>query len=142
MQMRGRLRKARTSFWLSATGASMYDSANVYAAGPSREVAAPIRRPADRLNFNLRVDHALNKSHTLRGSLQRNATDAENLGVGAYDLPDRAFSRTASESLLRLSESGPLSKLWFAESRLQVRRVNSDNSSDFERPTVRVLDAF
>jgi len=142
MNLSGTLLKDRTSFSLSATGASMYDSANVYAAGPNREVAAPIRRPADRLNFILRVDHAVNKSHTLRGSFQRNGTDAENLGVGAYDLPDRAFSRSAGENLLRLSESGPLSKLWFAESRLQVRRVDNENTSDFERPTVRVLDAF
>ena len=142
MNLSGTLLKDRTSFSLSATGASMYDSANVYAAGPNREVAAPIRRPADRLNFNLRVDHALNKAHTLRGSFQRNGTDADNLGVGAYDLPDRAFSRTAGESLLRLSESGPLSRLWFAESRLQVRRVDNENTPDFERPTVRVLDAF
>ena len=142
MNLSGTLLKDKTSFSLAMTGASMYDSANVYAAGPSRGVAAPIRRPADRLNFNLRVDHALNRSHTLRGSFQRNGSDAENLGVGAYDLPDRAFSRSASESLLRFSESGPLSKLWFAESRLQVRRVDNQNSSDFERATVRVLDAF
>jgi hypothetical protein len=138
----GTLLKDRTSFSLSTGITSLYDSANVYAAVPNRGVAAPIRRPADRLNFNLRVDHALNKSHTLRGSFQQNGSDSRNLGVGNFDLPDRAYARTASESLLRLSESGPLSRLWFAESRLQVRRATTTSAADFEAPTVRVLDAF
>ena len=142
MNLSGTLLKDRTSFSLSAGVTSLYDSANVYAAVPNRGVAAPIRRPADRLNFNLRVDHALNKSHTLRGSFQQNGNDSRNLGVGNYDLPDRAYSRTGSESLLRLTESGPLSRLWFAESRLQIRRADTESASDVEAPTVRVLDSF
>jgi hypothetical protein len=88
------------------------------------------------------VDHALTKAHTLRGSLQQNNNDQRNLGVGNFDLADRSYTRTSSDSVLRLSESGPLSRLWFAESRLQLRRSTGDSVSDFETPTVRVLDAF
>jgi hypothetical protein len=94
------------------------------------------------LNFNLRVDHAVNRSHTLRGSFQQTGGEQRNLGVGNYDLADRGYSRTASESLFRLSEGGPLSRWWYAESRLQVRRSTSESVSSFEGPTVRVLDAF
>jgi carboxypeptidase family protein len=142
LNLSGTLLKNRTSFSLSAGGASLYDSANIFAALPGRSVIAPIRRPADRLNVNLRVDHALNKSHTLRGSFQQNDNDQRNLGVGNFDLADRSYSRASSDRVLRLSESGPLSRLWFAESRLQVRRASGDNVSDVEAPTVRVLDAF
>ena len=87
----GTLLKDRTSFSLAAGGASLYDSANVYAAVPGRARDGAVRRPSDRLNFNLRVDHALNKAHTLRGSFQQNGNEQRNLGVGNYDLPDRAF---------------------------------------------------
>ena len=142
LNLSGTLIKGRTSFSLSAGGASLYDSANIFAAVPGSSVIAPIRRPADRLNFNLRVDHALTKAHTLRGSLQQNNDDQRNLGVGNFDLADRSYTRTSSDSVLRLSESGPISRLWFAESRLQVRRATSDSVSDFETPTVRVPDAF
>jgi len=142
LNLSGTLLKDRTSFSLAAGGASLYDSANIFAQGPDNSLVTPIRRPSDRLNFNLRVDHAINKSHTLRGSLQQNGNEARNLGVGSYDLPDRAYRRDASESLLRISESGPLSRLWYADSRLQVRRTTSDSASALERPTVRVLDAF
>jgi hypothetical protein len=138
----GTLLKDRTSFSLSAGGASLYDSANIFAAVPGSALAAPVRRPSDRLNFNLRVDHAINKSHTLRGSFQQSGGDQRNLGVGNYDLADRAFARTTSENLFRLSESGPLSRLWYAESRLQIRHATSESVSAFEGPTIRVLDAF
>jgi hypothetical protein len=142
LNLSGTLKKDRTSFSLSAGGASLYDSAYIFAAVPGRSLNAPVRRPSDRMNFNLRVDHALNKSHTLRGSFQQNDNDLRNLGVGSFDLEDRAFTRTSSDSVLRLSESGPLGRLWFAESRLQVRRASSASISAFEAPTVRVLDAF
>ena len=142
VNLSGTLLEERTSFSLSAGGASLYDSANIFAAVPGSALAAPVRRPADRLNFTLRIDHAVNKSHTLRGSFQQSGGDQRNLGVGNYDLADRAFARTASESLFRISESGPLSRFWYAESRLQVRHATNDSVSAFEAPTIRVLDAF
>ena len=88
----GTLRKERTSFSLSAGGASLYDSANIYAAtADGHAQAAPIRRPSDRINFNGRLDHALTKAHTLRANFQQNGNDQRNLGVGGFDLPERAF---------------------------------------------------
>jgi hypothetical protein len=142
LNLSGTLRKERTSFSLSAGEASLYESAYIFAAVPGRPVNAPVRRPSDRKNVNLRVDHALDKAHTLRASFQQNDNDFQNLGVGSFDLADRAFNRTSSDSVLRLSESGPLSRLWFAESRLQIRRADSVSASGFEVPTIRVLDAF
>jgi hypothetical protein len=140
----GTLVKDRTSFSLATGGSILYDSANIYAAIPSDTDGASktVRRPAERMNVNLRVDHALTKSHSFRASFQRNAGTQENLGVGNYDLSDRAYSRTAGENLLRVSESGPLSRYWFAESRLQLRRVTNEIDPSTELPTVRVLDAF
>ena len=138
----GTLLKDRTSFSLSAGGASLYDSAYVFAALVDGKRTAPIRRPSDRINFNGRVDHALTRSHTLRGSFQQNTNDQRNLGVGSFDLSERAYGRTSTDSILRISESGPLARAWFAESRLQVRRAEAESISSLESPTVRVLDAF
>ena len=144
MNLSGTLLKDRTSFSLAAGAASLYDSANIFAAvpGPGGSLSSSVRRPSDRTNVNLRVDHALTRAHTLRASFQRNDTTQHNLGVGSFDLDDRAFTRTGSENLFRLSENGPLTPHWFADSRLQVRRAASDSVSAFETPTVRVLDAF
>ena len=117
----GTLRKERTSFSLSAGGAAVYDSANIYAATGAGTQAAAVRRPSDRLNFTGRIDHAINRSHTLRAMYQQNDNDQRNLGIGSFDLSERAFGRRAFERMLRLSESGPLAKAWFGEMRLQLR---------------------
>jgi len=138
----GTLLKQRTSFSLSAGGASLYDSASIFAAIPEGTVSSNVRRPAERVNFNGRIDHALSKAHTLRVSVQRNADRQENLGVGGFDLTERAYARRSDDRLLRLAESGPLSKNVFAESRLQLRWQSNRADSAFELPTVSVLDAF
>ena len=139
----GTLRKERTSFSLSAGGASLYDSANVNAFTPDGSRAAlPVRRPSDRLNFNGRLDHATNTAHTLRVNLQTNGNEQQNLGVGGFELNDRSYTRTNEDSLLRLSESGPWSRSLFGENRLQIRHTTGTALSAVEAPAVRVLDTF
>src|SRR5688572_8486820 len=93
VNLSGTLRKERTSFSLSATGAALYDSANVYADTTTGFQNNAIRRPSDRMNFNGRLDHAVNTSHTLRANLQTNGSETSNLGVGGFDLEERAYSR-------------------------------------------------
>src|SRR4030095_16560530 len=118
VNLSGTILKDRTSFSFAAGGASLYDSANIFAAVPggTSSLSTAVRRPSDRANVSLRVDHAIDKSHTLRGSFQRNTGTQENLGVGGYDLQDRAYTRTVAEDIFRISESGRLSRYWFAES--------------------------
>ncbi len=142
LNLSGTLRKERTSFSLSAAGTTLYDSANIFAGTLNGVHTNAIRRPSDRLNFNGRLDHALNNAHTLRGNVQTNANQAWNLGVGGYDLSTRAYSRRTDEALVRLSESGPLSRTLFAETRFQLRRQDNDAFSDLEARTERVLDTF
>ena len=139
----GTLLKNRTSFSLTAVGASLYDSANVFAALPDgTRGAVPLRRPAERMNFNGRLDHSLSTSHTLRANLQQSDDNKQNLGVGNFDLSERGYARDTRDSILRLSESGPWSRSMFGESRLQVRRQSMASLSATEAPTTRVLDAF
>ena len=138
----GTLWKERTSFSLSAGGAALYDSANIFAATTDGRRTAAVRRPSDRVNIMGRVDHALSRSHTLRATYQQNDNDQRNLGIGSFDLDERAFARTSRDSTLRVSESGPLAKSWFGETRLQLRRGDMDSTAAVETATVRVLDAF
>ena len=142
LNLSGTLRKERTSFSLSATGVSLFDSANIFAETVTGLQSNAVRRPSDRINFNGRLDHALNTAHTLRANLQQNLNEQDNLGVGGFDLEERAFSRTNDDLLLRLSESGPWRRNVFGESRLQVRRQATASASMLEARTVRVLDTF
>src|SRR6185295_1016628 len=138
----GTLLKGRTSFSLSAGGASVYDSASILAAVPSGTVNSNVRRPSDRVNVTARVDHALTKGHTLRISFQENQNNQHNLGAGGFNLAERAYARTSNDRLFRIAESGSLSRNVFAETRVQLHWSSTDATSSSELPTVQVLDAF
>jgi Carboxypeptidase regulatory-like domain len=140
--MTGSLIKDRTGFSFTTNGVNGYDSRTLNAALPERNLAGSVRRPSDRANFMARVDHALSKSHSMRASYQRNGTTSENLGVGDFDLPARAYSREATEDLFRWSVTGPLSPTLFSETRFQARRQTSLSESFTDAPAILVLDAF
>jgi hypothetical protein len=138
----GTLKKDRTGFSFTSNGVNAYDSRTLNAALPEQHISGSVRRPADRANFSARVDHALTTSQTLRASYQRNGTRSRNLGVGDFDLPARAYSRDTSEDVFRLSQSGPLGRNFFTETRFQVRRQSNESASLTDAPTLQVLDAF
>jgi hypothetical protein len=132
----------RSSFSLSAQQARLFDTGSLLAATPDGTRAEPVRRPTDRLLVSARFDQALGQAHALRMSYQRTATDLRNLGVGGFDLPERAFSTASTDNVFRLSENGPVGRRFFSESRLQIRWLATDAESAFDGPATRVLDAF
>ena len=142
LTLSGTIKKDRTGFSFTSNGVNAYDSKTINAALPERNVAASVRRPADRANFSARVDHALTKSHTLRAGYQRNGTSSSNLGVGDFDLPARAYSRDTTEDVVRISQTGPIGRNLFNETRVQWRNQSMAQSSFTDAPTLQVLDAF
>lgn len=132
----------KSSFSVSVQQARLFDSGNVLAAVSGSTVAQAIRRPAERTNINARFDQAVGDGHLLKFSYQRSANQLRNLGVGSFDLFERAFQTTTSEDVFRVSENGAVGRRGFSESRLQVRSSRTAAESATEAPTVRVLDAF
>ncbi len=138
----GTLWKNRTGFTFSSSGANGYDSRTIFAALPGTRLSDVIRRPSERAGFSARLDHALSKAHSLRVSYQRNGSDNDNLGVGDFDLPERAYSRWTDEDVFRASMSGPVGRRFFNESRFQVRSSDTASESLTKTPALIVLDAF
>jgi hypothetical protein len=138
----GPLWKERTSLALSADGTSAYDSKTIVAALPDGLFNGLVRRPTRTLNLSARIEHALNKTHTMRAEYQRNASRLENLGVGDFDLPERAFSTNRAEHILRVSDSGVVLKRFVNEIRFQTSWLRTDSHAAFDLPTITVLNAF
>ena len=112
----GTLLKDRTSFSLSAGGASLYDSANVSRAADGSRARRSRRPPHDRINFNGRLDHALTKSHTLRADYQQNVDDQRESRRRQLRSAGRAYSRTADdERMLRSPRADRWGRRWFGE---------------------------
>lgn len=138
----GPLLAKRTSLFLTAEGSLSFDSKTIVAAVPAGAFSALVRVPARLLNLSSRVEHVLTKYHTLRAEYQRNASAQNNLGVGNFDLPERAFSSTQVENLLRVSDTGPFYKRFVNEVRLQMRWQNIDLLPANFTPAIQVLNAF
>jgi hypothetical protein len=73
------------------------------------------------LSVNALVDYAVTRDQVLRLGYQQSHNSQANLGVGAYDLPERAYSAAASEHRLRFQEAGPIGRRFFASTQLQIR---------------------
>ncbi len=133
----------RSSFSVNAEVTRQFDTDTLLAAlGGGIRLAEPVRRPVDGSSVNGRFDQALGAAHALRVNYQRTAVDQRNLGIGGFNLLERAFSTESSQNVLRISESGPLGRRFFSETRLQIQRERSESASAVEAPAVRVLDAF
>ena len=143
MSLSGTIRPNKTSFSMNFGGTDQYTSPNLLAVLPDGStVSDSLRSPADALNFNGRLDHALNQDHAIRVSFDRSSRESRNQGIGGFNLTDRAFRSSSSTNTLRLSESGPFGRRMFSESRLQLVWGSTSSESAIEAPTLRVLDAF
>jgi hypothetical protein len=142
LEFSGPLWKNHTSMFFNLDGLNSFDTKTIVAALPTGNFADLIRRPTRRLNLQTRIEHALSKTHTLRSEYQRNANRQENLGVGNFDLAERAYMSDSAEHLFRLSDSGALGKKLFNEIRFQSlwREVGLRSLSNAQ--TIIVLDAF
>jgi hypothetical protein len=121
-----------------------YDTPILRAAVPNGTVSQTLGQRVPQNNFSLSalVDYALTKDQTLRVGVSGSHFTSENLGVGAYDLPGRAFSATSSNVAVRMQETGPIGRRFFINSRLGINNVRNSSRSDLEAMTTIVNDAF
>jgi hypothetical protein len=142
----GALVEGRTSFSANINGQSQYSTPALNIAGPTGatrfEVLKNRRTPREMINLSGIVDHALTRDQALKVSYNLGRQELHNLGVGNYDLPERAYGGRQMQNQLRVQEAGPLGRRAFMNTRLAVRRLDIDFTSDTEAPTIIVLDAF
>ena len=140
----GSLVQNRTSFNLNVGGVSSFVTPNLNAAllTGTKSEALGVRRPTDQLSVNATVDHALTKDQTLRVAFNRFGRWSENLGIGDYDLPERAYETESVNYSMRAQHVGPLGRRFFINTRVQSVWNDSTTRSVLEAPTIRVLDAF
>jgi hypothetical protein len=140
----GALIQGRTSFSLNINGQNQYTTPIVNVAGVNGTTSQTLRLRAPRefLNVNGIVDHAMTKDQTLRVSYSLNRQELRNLGVGNYDLPERAWGGRQLNNNVRIQEAGPLGRRAFMNTRFGYQQMDLDLSSQVEAPTIIVLDAF
>ena len=138
----GPIVKGKTSVTFSAEGNASYDAQTIVAATPAGDVRDQVRRPNDVVNANLRVEHALSAGNSIRAEYQRRTQDRSNMGVGDFDLLERAYESDATTDTVRLRNTRLFGKKVFSELKFEFVQTSSENTSFSSSPTLRVLDAF
>jgi hypothetical protein len=140
----GALLKDKSSFYFSAYGIDSYDTPNLNVAKPAgtQQLALGLKSPRDNLYINGQVDYAVSLDQTLRFAYNLSRFTTDNIGVGGYDEPERAYATESNVNNLRIQHFGPLGRRAVSRSRLQLFWSDADTRSAIQAPTIRVLDAF
>lgn len=142
LSFQGPLVEGKTGLSISAEGNNSYDSRTIVAFLPGQTIADQVRRPTDRMNVNVRLEHAISPSNSLRAEYQHRVNDRENLGVGDFDLIERAYETNSTTDLVRLRNTRVLGKKAFSELRIELQQNESTDVSASMEPAVRVLENF
>lgn len=133
----------KSSFSLFMGGRKQFDTpVATFTTAEGKQSALLGRRPNDGWNANAMFDYALTTAHTLRAGYSQNSSTRSNLGIGGFDLQERAYSSESSNHELRIQEQGPLGKNAFFNTRLEVSVNRNASVAALEAQTIRVLDGF
>jgi hypothetical protein len=138
----GPLAKNKTSLSIIADGNMSYDARTIVATTPGGVVNDQVRRPVEGLNVTARLEHVLGGGNTLRAEFSRRDNAQRNLGVGDFDLMERAFETDAVTDTLRARNTKVYGKKLFSELRVELSRSETTQLPASSAPTIRVLDQF
>ena len=137
----GTIKPNKSSFSLFLGGRKQFDTpVATYTTNGRKHRQLLGRRPNDGWNLNGMVDYALTTQHMLRVGYSQNQSSRSNLGIGGFDLAERAYSSESRSNQLRMQEAGPVGKNAYLNTRLQLRLNKNSSVSQLEAPTIRVLD--
>ncbi|MPY86892.1 MAG: hypothetical protein GEU99_03125 [Luteitalea sp.] len=138
----GPLVKNKTSIALEVGGTSAFDAQTIVATRPEGPLSDVVNQEFQQMNVEVRLDHALTSTHTLHAEYQRRTGERGNLGVGQYDLAERAYANEDFRNILRISDMGTFGKKVFNEFRLEYSWEGEDVRSLSDAVTIDVQNAF
>ena len=143
VNFQGPIAKGKTGLTVSFDGNSAYESRTINAQAPSgAPVTGLAEVPGAAMNFNARVEHLMGPASQLQLEYSRRENDRSNLGVGDFDLPERAYATDNSTDTFRLRATTVVAKKLFSELRFSVIDSTLSTTSSSTLPTVRVNEAF
>jgi hypothetical protein len=141
INVQGPLVKGRTGLSISADGNASYSSRTIVAASPTGDVFGQVRQPTDGLNTSIRIVHQISDDNQLRAEYSRRSNSRNNLGVGDFDLPSRAFAVETGADTLRVLNTRLIGTI-FSELKVEWSTQHNDTNPASALPAIRVLDAF
>jgi hypothetical protein len=138
----GPLVKDRTSISFELSARDAFELQPIVATRLDGPVNGSVNQQNTSLNAEVRLEHAVTPTHTLRVEYHRRGRSGNNLGVGEFSLPERAYDTTNTSDFVRVSTSGTFGKTAFNEFRLESVWRRDERSSRSDAVTVNVESAF
>jgi len=139
----GPIVKGRTGLSMSFDGNSAYDSRTINALSTTgAPVTGLAETPTNAMNFNARVEHLMGATSQVQLEYSRRQNDRSNIGVGDFDLPERAYATDNSTDTFRLRSTSVIGKKVFSELRFSLINSVLSTESASNLPTIRVNEAF
>jgi hypothetical protein len=142
VNFQGPIARGKTGLTVSFDGNSSYDSRTIVANQPGGQVNALATVPMDALNFSARVEQQVGANGQLQAEYSRRQNDRSNLGVGDFDLPERAYATDNSTDTFRVRSTNVIGKKVFSEFRFSVIDSLLSTTSSSTLPAIRVNEAF
>ena len=142
VNFQGPVSKGKTGLSIAADGNMSYDAQTIVATTPAGQINDQVRRPVEGMNATVRLEQALSATSQIRAEYARRENTRSNLGVGDFDLPERAYSNNTVTDALRVRNTRTLGKKVFSELKFEATRSENTSSSLSTLPAIRVLDAF
>jgi Carboxypeptidase regulatory-like domain len=91
---------------------------------------------------NARFDLKINKMHTLVGRFNYNLSTQDLQGIGGFSLPSRAYRGRRTNFIAQFTETAVINEKTINETRLQVIRSRTEQTSVLDAFGLNVLDSF
>jgi hypothetical protein len=140
--IRGPLVQNRTSLRFNVDGNRSFDSGTIVALLPDGRVGDQVKRPFEQTNVTAALEHGFTTSQTFRFEYRRSEDARHNLGVGDFNLMERAFDRSSNSDQVRGSVQSILGRSALNEFRVEFNHQDSLSESMSSAPAVIVIDAF
>ena len=141
--LRGPIVAGKTSFSFQGSGNNRFNSNPIIAVNETgARINDAVRSTNDQNGFQVGVEHSLSANQSLLFNLQRSATEGLNQGVGGFNLPERASTRTTDSTQFRARLQNVLGTKYLNEARLQITTNGNETFSASSAQTIVVQDAF
>ncbi|OFW46753.1 MAG: hypothetical protein A3J29_16040 [Acidobacteria bacterium RIFCSPLOWO2_12_FULL_67_14b] len=142
VNFQGPIAKGKTGISLRFDGNSSYDSRTIVAQSPAGQVNSLAVAPTDAMNFSARVEHLIGGTNQIQTEYARRQNERSNIGVGDFDLAERAYATDTSTDTFRLRATQVIGKKVFSETRFEFNNTTSATLPGSTLPTIRVNEAF
>jgi hypothetical protein len=138
----GPMLKGKNGLSIAVDGNMSYDAQTIVATTPIGEVYDQVRRPVEGVNATVRFEQLLGPTSQVRAEYSRRENTRSNLGVGDFELRDRAYAIDTITDTLRVRNTRTLGNKVFSEVRFEVTQSENTTTSASNAPAIRVLDQF